>query len=57
MRYKDLNRDSGVQAYDIGTDSISVQFKDRHTYLYTYRSAGKYHIERMKVLAIGGSIT
>lgn len=38
-RYKNLGRDSGVSAYEIGDDSITVQFSTGEVYLYTYRSA------------------
>ncbi len=53
-RYNNLNGDSGVAAYEIGDDSIKVEFRDGHIYLYTYQSAGRENIERMKELAIAG---
>lgn len=53
-RYKNLSRDSGVVAYDIGNESISVQFTDGCVYLYTYHSAGSTNVEHMKSLAISG---
>lgn len=53
-RYADVNGDSGVAGYEIGSDSIRVQFKDGAIYLYTYSSAGKENIETMKRLATGG---
>lgn len=53
-RYSDLDRDSGVAAYESGSDYIRVQFSDGTIYLYTYRSAGHRHIEEMKVLAKRG---
>lgn len=53
-RYKDLSRKSGVIAYEIANDSISVQFKEGCVYLYTYQSAGRAKIEQMKSLAIAG---
>ena len=52
--YKNLSGDSGVVAYEIGTESIKVQFIDGSIYLYNYQSAGKDNIERMKRLAIAG---
>jgi hypothetical protein len=52
--YKDITGDSGVSAYEIGDDSIAVQFKDGAVYLYTYASAGRQTIEAMKRLAVGG---
>lgn len=53
-RYKDLNGDSGVIAYEIGSDSITVEFKGGATYMYNYGSAGSAHIEKMKELAVSG---
>lgn len=53
-RYKNLGGDSGVAFYEIGPESITVQFTTGATYLYNYRSAGQYHIEKMKVLAVAG---
>ena len=49
--YRNLGGDSGVVAYETGSDFIRVQFHDGSIYLYTYRSAGVYNIERMKGLA------
>ena len=53
-RYKNLGGDSGVAAYENGTDFIRVQFSDGSVYLYTYASAGAQNIEHMKQLAIQG---
>ena len=44
-------KSSGVDAFKIGADSITVKFKNGATYLYTYSSAGKKMIELMKSLA------
>lgn len=54
VRYKNMGGDSGILAYEAGTDFIKVQFTDGGTYLYTYRSAGNYHVEQMKALAAEG---
>jgi len=54
QRYSDIDRDSGVVAYENGTDYIRVQFSDGSIYVYTYSSAGSHHIERMKQLATRG---
>lgn len=51
--YKDINGDSGVYGYEIGTDYINVQFKDGS--VYTYLSAGRDKVEIMKVLAESGN--
>lgn len=53
-KYIDVNGDSGIYGYEIGIDYIKVQFKDNSIYVYTYSSAGKPHIETMKVLAKSG---
>lgn len=53
-RYRNSGGNSGVYAYEIGNDFIKVQFKDRKTYLYTYSSAGRHHIEQIKAIAIRG---
>jgi hypothetical protein len=53
-RYKNLGENSGVLSYEIGNDSITVQFSPDAVYLYTYRSAGSLHIEKMKLLAVTG---
>jgi len=53
-RYKNLGGDSGISAYEIGNDSITVQFSSGSVYLYTYQSAGRDNIEHMKKLAITG---
>lgn len=53
--YLNLTGKSGVAKYEIGFDSIIVQFTDGAQYLYNYRSAGKNNIEYMKLLATEGS--
>jgi hypothetical protein len=53
-RYSDIDRDSGVVAYEIGPDFIRVKFSDGAIYLYNNLSAGSHHIERMKLLAQRG---
>ena len=53
-RYKNLGRDSGISAYEIGNDSIKIQFSSGAVYLYTYSSAGRANIEEMKSLAVAG---
>jgi hypothetical protein len=54
QRYTDIDRDSGVVAFEAGSDFIRVRFSDGAVYLYTHASAGSQHIERMKVLAARG---
>ncbi len=52
--YKNLGGDSGIAAYKIGHEAVSVRFKDGLVYLYTYQSAGRDNIEHMKTLAVAG---
>ena len=53
-RYRNLGGNSGIREYEIGPDSIKVSFPGKEPYLYTHRSAGQIHIERMKRLAVAG---
>jgi hypothetical protein len=54
IRYKNLGGDSKVASYEIGETSITIQFRDTSTYLYTEESTGKADLDRMKELAIAG---
>lgn len=55
-RYRNAGGDSGVSAYEIGTDYIKVKFSGTsRTYTYNYRKAGSTHVEQMKQLARNGS--
>ncbi|MCR6641741.1 MAG: hypothetical protein NVV82_22795 [Sporocytophaga sp.] len=54
IRYKNLSGDSGVYAFETGSDFIKVQFKGGATYLYNYIVTGINHIETMKRMAING---
>ncbi|UGB39017.1 hypothetical protein [Frateuria soli] len=49
--YKDINGDSGVQAYDIGEGAITVHFEKGGSYLYTNASTGADHVAEMQRLA------
>ena len=53
-RYKNIGGHSSVQAFELGQDSITVEFNDGATYLYNHASAGTTHIDRMKSLALAG---
>lgn len=53
-RYRNLGGNSGVAAYEIGDDCITVQFRDGSLYLYNYQSTGISDIEQMKTLALAG---
>ncbi|MDV6168771.1 hypothetical protein R1T16_10065 [Flavobacterium sp. DG1-102-2] len=53
--YKNISGNSGVTAYEIKDESVRVQFGHDSVYLYTYASAGKRNIEKMKKLAVEGA--
>jgi len=53
-RYANQSGNSGVVAYRIGSDSITVKFVDGWLYSYTYESAGADNVEYMKKLAARG---
>lgn len=55
-RYLDLDGDSGVVGYEIGDTFIRVKFSGTaKIYTYSYRKAGEFHVEKMKVLAKSGN--
>ena len=55
-RYRNLGGDSGIIAYEIGIDYIIVVFSGTsRKYKYSYRNAGKSHVENMKLIAQHGS--
>ncbi|TGE08019.1 hypothetical protein [Hymenobacter fodinae] len=43
---------SGVIAYMLGPDFITVQFETFKQYKYSYRTAGKQMVDKMKELAL-----
>jgi hypothetical protein len=53
-RYKNLEGHSGVTSYGIEADGIIVEFNHDAVYRYTYFSAGKGTIDKMKRLAEAG---
>ena len=54
--YRDWDKDSGVEAYEIGSGYIIVRFKQgrNRNYKYTTSSAGENNIWRMHQLAQQG---
>ena len=52
--YKNIAGGSGVKAYEIGPDYITIEFSDGSVYRYTYASAGQENVERMKGFAQAG---
>ena len=55
QKYENKNGNSGVKCFEISETFISVQFVSKSKiYKYSYSSAGKLHIEKMKELALNG---
>lgn len=54
MRYRNLSGNSGVRRYEIGADSIRVEFVGGATYLYDHAAPGRAEVEIMKALAEAG---
>ena len=52
--YRNLGKNSGIRAYQIATNGLVVQFSDGSVYEYTYSSAGREAIDKMKILAKQG---
>lgn len=52
--YGNISGNSGVSRYKIEERGILVEFNREKVYRYTYSSAGKEHIEKMKILAQQG---
>lgn len=53
-QYRNLSGKSGIKAYETGEDFIKIKFITGEMYLYTYSSAGKKIIEKMKLFASEG---
>ncbi len=54
QRYANRSGHSGVVAYELAADSITVKFTGGDRYLYTADSTGVEHIARMRELATAG---
>ena len=54
QRYANRSGHSGVVAYELGADSITVKFTGGDRYLYDVGSTGADHIARMRKLAREG---
>lgn len=52
--YLNTKGNSGVSRYSAGSDYIDVEFNGTSVYRYTYASAGKATVEKMKKLAVEG---
>lgn len=51
MQLYQNGQSAAILGYEIGGDYIIVVFKDGKSYKYSYSSCGRYHVERMIVLA------
>jgi hypothetical protein len=52
--YGDHARQHGVVAYEVGPDSIDVEFTSGWVYRFTYDRPGQLRVEHMKDLAQSG---
>jgi hypothetical protein len=53
-RYAEDNHDTGVVAYSIGKDAITILFQEGWYYLYDKDKPGAQHVKNMKELARQG---
>lgn len=54
-RYTNRSGNSPIIYYQIEEDYITVWFKGGKSYTYSFRKAGRVHVEAMKSLALSGS--
>jgi len=52
--YRNMERGLGVVAFAIGDDHIAITLHTGQTLCFTYGSAGRAHVEHMKLLARAG---
>lgn len=56
VKYLNIDGDSNIEAYEIGTSYIAVKFfGTAKVYVYSYASAGVENVETMKNLARQGN--
>jgi hypothetical protein len=53
-KYKNLSGNSGILAFELSPDSITIQFEDGKTYLYNNDHPGADAVKKMKLLAQKG---
>ncbi|CAM0997344.1 KTSC domain-containing protein [Rhodanobacter sp. Root179] len=53
-RYRNLDGNSGVTAYECGDGFICIRFVNGDTYEYTDKATGREHIANMQKLAQAG---
>lgn len=54
QKYTGQIRRGGAEAFEIGPDSIDVQFTSGWIYHFSYQRPGALRVERMKELALAG---
>ena len=54
-KYGNKRGNSPISHFQIETERIIVWFQGGKSYSYSYRKAGRSHIEQMKILAKSGS--
>jgi hypothetical protein len=52
--YRNLHRISSILAYELGEESIKVEFISGAVREYTYENVGRSHVESMKRCAVKG---
>ncbi|SLJ84915.1 hypothetical protein [Psychrobacter sp. DAB_AL43B] len=53
--YGNYSNKSGIEAYEVNDESITIHFKGGGIYLYNYFATGITHIIEMKRLAVTGN--
>ncbi|MFM1876426.1 MAG: hypothetical protein RL266_2163 [Bacteroidota bacterium] len=54
QKYRNISGNSTVKAFTAEQASITIEFTNGEVYEYSYSSAGKHHVETMKLLAKAG---
>lgn len=55
QQYAGQRKNHGVVAYEVGPDSIDVEFTSGWIYHFTYQKPGQTRVEHMKHLAEAGT--
>ena len=53
--YKNTDKASNIEAYEIGPDYIKIKYTTNSISTYSYDKAGRNHVELLKNLAQSGS--
>ena len=54
QKYKNLGGGSNVEKFEIGPDSITIEFIDGSVLKYDSKKPGASHVAQMKLLALQG---